>query len=162
MKSMSKTDNSELERIIRLMQTDESFDAPPDAVQWSKNIFRTRRAAPRRTLVERVLASLQMDLAPNRAAFGERSATATQVRQMLFQAGENSIDLRITPDKKNFTVRGQILGENFANCAVKLGDFETTANELSEFGFAAVPGGKYALSLQSGRREIVVEEIEIA
>ena len=162
MKSMSKTKDREFERIIYLMQTDESFDAPDDAIQWSKNIFRTPHAAPRKTPVERLLARLQINLSPNRAALGERSASPAQTRQMLYQAGENSIDLRIRREKKNYTVRGQILGENFAGCAVKLGDFETTANELSEFGFAAVPGGKYALSLQSARREIVIEEIEIA
>ena len=64
-----------------------------------------------------------MDLSPNKAAFGERSASATQVRQMLFGAGENSIDLRIIENEKGLlTMHGQILGEGFENAFVKLGD----------------------------------------
>ncbi len=158
---MSKTGDQELNRIIRLMQTDESDDAPPDAIRWSKNIFLGKAAAPRKSFVERVTTILQMDLSTTRAAFGERSASAGQARQMLFQAGDHNIDLRIKKDKKGVNVHGQILGEGFANCTVKLGEFETMSNEVSEFELAAVPGGKYALSFQSLEKEIVIEAIEV-
>jgi hypothetical protein len=80
---------------------------------------------------------------------------------MLFQAGDTSIDLRIKKDKKGMSVTGQVLGEGFANCTVKLGEFETVTNELSEFKFADIPGGKYALRFQSSEKEIVVEDIEV-
>ena len=161
MKSMSKSKDQEINRIIHLMQTDKSVDAPPDAIQWSKNIFRRRAAEPKKSIVKKILAVLQMDLLPNRAAFGERSASASQARQMLFQAGENSLDLRIKKVEKGFSVQGQVLGEGFANCTIKLGEFETTANELSEFRLTAIPSGKYDLRLQSEQREIVIGEIEI-
>ena len=161
MRLMSKTNDREINRIIHLMQTDKSFDAPTDAVRWSKNIFRTRVVEPKKSIVERVLAVLQMDLSPNRAAFGERSASASQARQMLFQAGDHSIDLRIKKGKKGTSVKGQILGEGFANCAVKLGEFETVTNEISEFKFADVPSGKYVLSFQGLEKEIVIEDIEV-
>ncbi len=42
MSLMSKTNDHELNRIIYLMETDKSDDAPQDAIRWSKNIFRTR------------------------------------------------------------------------------------------------------------------------
>ena len=161
MKSVSENNDPKINRIIYLMQTDKSADAPPDAIQWSKNIFRARAVEPKKSAVRKILAVLQMDLSPNRAAFGERSASASQARQMLFQAGESSLDLRIKAEKKGFSVRGQILGEDFAGCAVKLGEFETTTNELSEFMLNAVPGGKYDLRLQGEQEEIVIEEIEI-
>ena len=161
MRLMSKTNDQDINNIISLMQTDKSVDAPQDAIRWSKNIFRARIAEPKKSVVERVLAVLQMDLSPNRAAFGERSASATQARQMLFRAGETSIDLRIKQTEKGFNVEGQILGEDFANRAIKLGEFETTANELSEFKFTGVPAGKYDLSLRGNEREIVVGEIVI-
>jgi hypothetical protein len=38
---------------------------------------------------------------------------------------------------------------------------ETRANELSEFSFSEVPGGTYSLNLQSGEKEIVVENLEL-
>jgi len=158
---MSKTNDQNINNIISLMQADKSADAPQDAIRWSKNIFRARIAEPKKSVVERVLAVLQMDLSPNRAAFGERSASATQARQMLFRAGETSIDLRIKQTEKGFNVEGQILGEDFANRAIKLGEFETTANELSEFKFTNVPVGKYDLILRGDTSEIVIGEIVI-
>jgi len=154
-----------LNKIVQLMQTDESKDAPADAVQWSKNLFRTRAVEPQKSIVRRVLAVLQMDLAPNKAAFGERSASASQVRQMLFTAGDAQIDLRIAKTGKNFKVTGQILSEAFVNAEIKLSTGEksltTSANELSEFRFENVVKGVYSLSLTSEKEEIILENIEI-
>jgi hypothetical protein len=164
---MSKTSNREIEQIIRLMRRDASYDAPEDAVRWSKNIFRARAAAaaPKKSFVERVAAVLQMDLSPNRAAFGERSASAGQARQLLFQAGDASLDLRIRQEEKSSNVQGQILGAGFADCVVRIfnenDSFETRANELSEFSFSEIPGGTYSLNLQSGEKEIVVEHLKL-
>ncbi len=152
-----------VEKIIYLMQTDKSVDAPQDAIEWSKNIFRTRRAAaPKKSFVRKILASLQLDLSPNRAAFGERSASVSKTRQMLFGAGENSIDLRIKDTGKNLEIHGQILGEAFEGAIVKLGEFETKTNELSEFKFTGIPIGKYSLILQTGEKEIVIEDLDLS
>lgn len=161
MKSMSETDDRQINRIINLMQRDESIDAPSDAIRWSKNIFRARAVEPKKAVVQKVLAILQMDLSPNRAAFGERSASASQARQMLFQAGENALDVRLTKTAKGFDLHGQILGEGFANCVVKFGDFETTANEIGEFKLTKIPSGIYSLSFQINGKEIVVENLEL-
>ena len=160
MNSMSKNNDRTIAEIIRLMQADKSVDAPKDAIQWSKNIFRARAVEPKKSIVEKVLAVLQMDLSPNRAAYGERSASPTGARQMLFQAGENALDIRIVKTERGFNLHGQILGEGFANGTVKLGAFETAANEIGEFKLE-VAGGIYNLSVQSGEREIVVENLEI-
>lgn len=159
--SINNSEKQIFNEIIRLMQHDESTDAPQDAIRWSKNIFRTRAAEPKKSFVHKLLAVLQMDLSPNKAAFGERSAGASAERQMLFEAGENGIDLRIKESENGFALKGQILGENFANSTVKLGDFETKTNELSEFSFTDVPNGKYDLTLQSGETEITIENLEI-
>ena len=161
MNLMSRSSDHKINEIIRLMQTDESFDAPPDAIRWSKNIFRARAFEPKRSVLKRVLAVLQMDLSPNRAAFGERSsAWASQVRQMLFQAGENALDIRISKIEQGFSLHGQILGEGFAHGTVKLGAFESTADEIGEFKLE-IPSGIYNLSVESGEREIVVENLEL-
>jgi hypothetical protein len=159
--SINNSEKQILNEIITLMQRDESTDAPQNAIQWSKNLFRTRAAQPAKSFVQRILAVLQMDLSPNQAAFGERSAGTGEARQMLFEAGENKIDLRIKEDEKDFSIKGQILGEGFANSTIKLGGFETKTNELSEFSFTGVPHGKYDLTLQSNETEITIENLEI-
>ena len=164
--SGNNRDENLINKIVRLMQTDDSQDAPQDAIQWSKNIFRTRAAAePKKSFAQKVLAVLQMDLSPDKAAFGERSASASQARQMLFRAGENGLDLRIKTAEKGFALRGQILGAGFENAAVVISNrensFETQANEISEFAFEEIPAGKYDVRLQKGEREIVVEGLEL-
>ena len=165
MNLMSKTDDQTIEKIIRLMQSDESIDAPADSIQWAKNLFRARVAEPKKSFAQKVLAVLQMDLSPNKAVFGERSASSA-TRQMLFAAGENGIDLRISKTKKGLNLHGQILGEGFANCAVKIAggnaSFEVRANELSEFNFAEISSGQYNLILQGGENEITVKGLELS
>jgi len=143
------------------MQTDDSVNAPADSVKWAKNIFRTRAAEPKKSLVQKVLAVLQMDLSGAQPVFGERSASASQTRQMLFQAGDNSIDLRISKSEKGSFVRGQILGEGFAGGIARLGDFQAEANELSEFKFTEIPNGRYDLVLQANEREITIAGLEL-
>ena len=158
-REMSNSREDNLKRIIHLMQTDDSADAPQDAVRWSKNIFRTRAKQP--TLVEKIKAVLTADLLPGKAVFGERSGTA-QARQMLFEAGERGIDLRVSGSDAGFEIRGQILGEGFGNCLVKLGTFETTANDQSEFVLTEVPAGTYGLTLSNGEEMIEIEQIEVS
>ncbi len=166
MKFTRKMNNEDLlNKIARLMQADDSADAPADAVQWSKNLFRTRAVEPQKSVVERILAVLQVDLAPNRAVFGERSASAADARQMLFAAGGLQIDLRIAKAGKVFRVTGQVLGEGFAGAAARFSNaekkFTTELNELSEFAFEKISKGKYTLTLQIRGKEIIIENIEI-
>ncbi len=154
-----------LNKIIHLMETDNSADAPADSIKWTKNLFLSRAAAPKKSLVQKVLAVLQMDLSPDKAAFGERSASASQIRQMLFGAGDYQIDLRIAKANKGFTVTGQILGEDSAGAEIKLfndgKNFTAKTNELSEFKFENISKDKYTLSLTFKDKEIVIENIEI-
>lgn len=157
-----KSQEDFLNKIVYLMQTDRSEDAPQDSVKWAKNIFRVRQSEPKKSFAQKVLAVLQMDLSPNKAAFGERSASASQSRQMLFTAGENGIDLRISETEKGFlSIQGQILGEGFANCIVKLGEFETRTNELNEFKFDRISAGNYDLIFQTDETEVVINDLKL-
>jgi hypothetical protein len=161
-----KMSNEDLiDKIVRLMQSDDSADAPADALRWSKNLFRSRLAEPKKSLVERVLGVLQLDLSPNKAIFGERSASAADVRQMLFSAGDHRIDLRIAKINKGFRVSGQVLGEGFDGAEAKIFNdkktFSAKSNELSEFVFEKIAKDKYTLSLISKGKEILIENIKI-
>ena len=130
-----------------------------------RKIFSARAAEPKKSLVQKVLAVLQIDLAPNKAVFGERSAISAPVRQMLFTAGDCRIDLRIAQVNKGFKVSGQILGEDFAGAQIKLFNenetFTVKSGELSEFSFEKILKGKYTLSLISKGKEILIENIKI-
>ena len=147
------------------MRRDDSVDAPADSLRWASNLFRTRAAQPKKSLVKKLAAILQMEIAPNKPAFGERSTTTSQVRQLLFRAEENAIDLRIEPGKGGFSLRGQILGEGFAGASVTLSDdantFGTKISHTSEFRFDNVPAGRYELAIQGESVEITLKTIDV-
>ena len=147
------------------MQRDDSVDAPADSIRWANNLFRTRAAEPKSSFIKKLVAVLQMEIAPDKPAFGERSASTSSVRQVLYRADENAVDLRIEKVKKGFTIRGQVLGEGFAGAKAMLSDdvrtFETTANESSEFRFDNVPPGSYQLTVRGSQVEIELKGVNM-
>lgn len=155
-----------LETIAERMRTDDSIDAPENAVTWARNLFRSRVAEARPSLVERLTAVLRVDLAPGKAVYGERSAAASSVRQMLFEAGEMAVDLRLTYGKRSVDIRGQLLGTAFEQSSVRIHNdeynAETLLSELSEFRFDGVPFGTYSLTVVADNAEIVVQDLELA
>ena len=151
--------------IMNLIQRDNSVDAPADSLKWASNLFRTRAAEVKPSLIRKIAAVFQMEIAPNRPAFGERSTSTTAVRQILYRADEHAIDIRIETAKKGYAVRGQVLGNNFAKASLRLFDdsrkFEATASDTSEFRFDAVPAGRYDLTIQGDEVEITLKAVDI-
>jgi len=147
------------------MRRDDSVDAPPDSIRWASNLFRARATQPKQSLVKKIAAVLQMEISPRKPAFGERSASTTKVRQMLFRADDNAIDLRIEPSKKGFTLRGQILGTGFSDAVVTLSDDirprETRTSGASEFQLDNVAAGRYELVIRGESLEISLKAIDI-
>ena len=154
-----------MQTIIELIGRDDSVDAPADSLRWASNLFRTRAAEPKLSFVKKLAAVFQMEIAPDRPAFGERSATTSMVRQMLYRAEDNAVDIRIEKAKKGFKIYGQILGKGFENASVRLADdnrtFEATANNTSEFGIDGVPAGQYELTIHGTSVEITLKGISV-
>jgi len=155
-----------LNNILELMQRDDSIDAPADSIRWASNLFRSRASESKPSLIKKLVAVLQMEIAPNKPAFGERSASTTSVRQILYRADDNAVDLRIEKGKKGFTIRGQVLGEGFDGSKASLSDdikiFETISNESSEFRYENVPGGNYRLTIRGSKVEIELKGVDIS
>jgi hypothetical protein len=153
------------QNILTLMQRDDSVDAPADSIRWVSNLFRARAVEPKPTLIRKLAAVFQMEIKPGKPAFGERSSSTAAVRQVLYRADEHAIDIRIEAAKKGFSIRGQILGNNFAKASVRLFEdgrsFETTASEASEFRFDSIPAGRYDLTIQGDDVEITLKAIDI-
>lgn len=156
--------NSEkkIERIIDLIRTDDSVEAPRDSITWAKNLYVSRRT--KQSLVQRIAAVLQMDLAAGKSVMGERSGTPAQVHQMLFAAGDNAIDLRVTGSRKKVSVKGQILGPGFENAVVSFsgesGQFDTTTTASAAFELKDLPSGSYSLTALGKGVEITIERLE--
>ncbi len=162
---MKNPEEKRIEHIIQRMLADRSIDAPADAIKYARDIYRTRAVEPKASLVKRVLAVMQVDLAPNRAAFGERSASGSQARQMLFDSGENAFDLRITVVEGKFGIRGQILGNGFANGEIEIANDKTsikaTIDEMSGFKVSGLAAGEYSLTIKGNANEIVIEQLDL-
>ena len=160
---MSQPKNNRLDEIIKLMESDDSVDAPKDSITWAKNLFRT--GEKKLSLVTRIVASLQMDLRPGKAAFGERSGALGATRQMLFNAGEHAIEVRVLPENTTTNIQGQVLGEGFDGAELELSGHElrrkTKLGEMSDFEIVDVPKGFYTLTLRSPDKEIVIEDVDI-
>ena len=148
------------------MQTDTSIDAPGDAIRYAKNLFVTRAAESKLSVIQRVVAALSVDLAPNRAAFGERSAGEGQARQILFEAGDNAVDLRIKASGSGFDIRGQILGLGFENSGVEIKNDQATAtaitNKMSEFRLDGLPAGEYSLAIRGRDTELFIDQLTLS
>ena len=154
-----------LQNMIELMRRDDSVDAPADSIRWASNLFRTRATQPKQSLVKKIAAILQMDIAPGKPAFGERSLSASKVRQMLFKAEDNAVELRVEPAKKGFSIRGQVLGSGFTDATVTLSDDiksrEAQTSGTSEFQFENVAAGRYELVIRGESMEISLKAIDI-
>jgi hypothetical protein len=158
--------DEKIKEIIRLMEHDDSVDAPADSIKWAKNLYRARIPAERPSLIRRVVAVLQAELSPGGAAFGERSASASMERQMLFRAGDAAIELRIAGTGKSRNLRGQIIGEGFEDCRVSLRgrgvDTAEPVTDLAEFDLGKISPGTYTIIITTKTEEIVIENIEIS
>jgi len=154
-----------IEHIVSRMLADRAEDAPVDAIRYARNLFRTRAAEPTRSALKRILAVLQVDLAPNRAAFGERSAAGAQARQMLFDAGEHAVDLRITAVDKKLNITGQLLGSGFDDGHIEISDGDTLARTeirgSGRFEFAGLSVGEYSMTITGSEIQILMEKIDI-
>ena len=151
--------------MIRRMLSDRSKDAPAGAIKYAKDLYRARASEPKTSAIQRILAVIRVDLAPNKPAFGERSAGTGQARQMLFDTGDNAVDLRITPVDKGFNIRGQVLGTGCEQATVyiagKLAKVTSILDPSGGFRFEAMPAGKYSLSIRCGVNEIVIESLVV-
>ncbi len=156
---MKKQYEEKLEHIISRMQADTSVDAPSDTLKYVKDLFRTRASASVPTMLERIAAVLKIDLEPNRAAFGERSAAGGAARQMLFDSGDNAVDLRITSSDNVFHIRGQILGGGFDGAEVTISEQTETIDETGGFRFGSLSSGEHTLVVRGSVSEIVIEKL---
>ena len=93
-----------LEQVMGLMRADEGEDAPPTLVSQAVNLFRARAARDTSpSLTRRILAALSFDSLQMSPAYGVRSGQAA-ARQLLYSAGENDLDLRVTPSGEGWVV----------------------------------------------------------
>lgn len=155
---------ADLEHLFSLMRADDSVDAPRDVIASAVGLFGERTATREPSLVRRLVAALSFDSQRLSPAFGVRSGQTASARQLLYNAGELDIDLRITQSGQAWTVAGQVLGECEGGEAFLQGAkgyVTAPLNELCEFTLPEVSGGSYTLKLRFYDVEVEVPDIEL-
>jgi hypothetical protein len=157
------TELQRLGTVLELMRTDTTADAPRDVLANAINIFRGRNSKP--SLLRRIVATLSFDSSQNLApAFGVRSGQTTS-RQLLYSAQDSDIDLRISHQEDQWTVAGQLLGQDCIGGRVEMegesGLVAGALNELCEFALPPVAAGSYTLRLFLHNAEIEIPRFEL-
>lgn len=152
-----------LERVIGLMRTDVSEDAPAGVIARVRRLFADRRAPEPSGLRQRILAALRFDSAQLPLAYGLRAGQAAE-RQLLFNAGAIDLDVRLVQADEAWKVRGQVLGPE-AEGEVELvgagGTVRAALTEPGEFAFPPMPPGRYTLTLRFSNLEVEVADLNI-
>ena len=151
----------QLQYAFSVMRTDTDEDAPRDVLFQAINVFQPARKV---SLATRILAALSFDSLTAEPAFGTRSAS-TEVRQLIFTAAGNDIDLHISPAGNSWIIAGQLLSESCEDGEVAIEgenvSLSTRLNESCEFKLPAVPSGDYTLRLRFSDIEVEVPRIEL-
>jgi hypothetical protein len=172
--SRCKADRDWYERAVALATSDDSVEPPPWVLNRAIKLFETSRNKP--GLVEQVgnlIASLVFDSLARPALVEQRSAVPSS-RQLLYKAGDYSIDLVIAQgDQARANVIGQVLRE---------GDFDfecvtglqlelmsegrpisaTLTNNVGEFAISGIADGKYDLHVEATDVSITIQNLSVA
>ena len=154
----------EVSRVLALMRSDDSVDAPRDVLAYARNLYNAA-AFSRPSVLRKIVAALTFDSADKLTpAFGVRSGQ-TDARQLLYSAENSDIDLRITAQDDRCVITGQLLGADCAPAEAEIEGSSATAkvelNELCEFVFPPIPAGSYTLRLHFSNSEVEIRELDI-
>ena len=155
-----------LERVVAAMRPSTVWDeAPPEElVERAIRLFRPPSSSGSPNPLQRVRAMLDFDSLYAPQPLGLRSGQPIE-RQLLFTAGELSVDLRIIPLGTLWSLAGQVLGPSTGGGQVALASAatgaEATLNELSEFMLPPVPAGDYTLTLRVGGVQIEIDKLQV-
>lgn len=161
------------QQVHTVAKTDDSVEPPAWVVKRALRLFETEGHRP--GLVARLgqaMASLVFDSFSRPALAGVRS-TETANRQLLYSAGDYSIDLQIVPsDDAHADMIGQLLRENEATfesvsglkLEIERGGkvlFSVITDEMGEFRVSGIAQGTYDLRVELPEGSITVSDLPV-
>ncbi len=152
-----------IERLIGLMRSDTSIDAPEHVVARALRLMQTPAVAPRPTPLSRIVAVLLSDSRHQPLSAGLRSESSN-TRSLIYNAAEHELDIEIVPRAGRWHIRGQIFGPELdGNVTIDgdAGEQNAPISEMGEFCLPPVETGTYTLLVQLGARAIVVHGLDL-
>jgi hypothetical protein len=162
----AKTDVRWLMRVVAAMRQSAAWEEEPseEVLARAVSLFRPQSSSGALNPLQRLQALLSFDSLLMPQPVGLRSGQSPE-RQLLFTAGQLSIDLRIISSGTLWSLAGQVLGPSTGSGQVALAGSAASAkaalNELSEFTLPPVPAGDYTLTLRLDDIEIEVERLQV-
>lgn len=159
--SRCSADVAWLQQTVDLMRTDDAPDAPAHVIARAVRLMRPQQPQP--SPLRRLVAVLQWDSASLQPHFGVRSGQGVE-RQLLLNAAEYDVDLRVTPQGSAWVVAGQVLGPGGKGEVELRSDadiVETTLNEQAEFVLPPVPTNRYTLTVRLPDVEVSIAPLEL-
>jgi anti-sigma factor RsiW len=155
----------QLQRLLMLMRTDTTEDAPPAVVARAVALFQPRSAslATLGDRVRRLVAALRFDSGLTPLALGVRSG-GSAARQWLFETDGYTLDVRALPSGEHWSIVGQVLGACSGGQVTLSGPAGTTQVALTglcEFTVPPQPAGVYALHLRLNVEDVEIEGITL-
>jgi hypothetical protein len=158
-------------RVKTIAASDDSVAPPAWILKRAVRIFDTERHPRRATRIRQAIASLVFDSFARPALAGVRS-TETANRQLLYSAGDYTVDLQVATEQAGADLIGQVLRKGEAgfdsvaglNLEVKrAGDVVLSArtDELGEFRFSGLEHGVYDLRIELSEGSITVPDLPI-
>jgi hypothetical protein len=154
--------------VVGLMRHYDAVDAPPHVIAGLVPLLRRRRLAvsggnePAPGWRQRVVAVLRFDSL--RQPGPALRAGQPAARQMLFDAGQYDVDVRIAPSANVWTVSGQVLGPRTGGQVELRGPaaiVQAKLNALNRFRLPPIPAGRYMLSLRLDAAEVEIADLEV-
>lgn len=158
-----------LSQILDLTTTDESFDFPEDVIQWSVAQFKAAGASEPTRM--QIFAKLVFDnLLPAQALEVRSTAPPAGTRQMLYNAGNYDVDIRIEqlPDMNSFHLIGQIMtagntGSQLEGLVIRLtggaSDAAAVTDARGMFHLRSIKPGEYDLIINVPEGDLVINAI---
>lgn len=162
-----RTELAQLERLIGIMRSDLSEDAPAHVIARAVRLFRPPQSQAAPNLLQRVVAVLRFDSATLAPAIGVRSTPdgqPTAARQLLYSTDEYDLDVRITPAGDGWIVAGQVLNPTDGGRAELQGSssvMQAPLNDLSEFTLAPTSVGSYKLLVHLSNLIVEVTDLKV-
>ncbi|HWO02937.1 MAG TPA: hypothetical protein VNS63_27090 [Blastocatellia bacterium] len=162
------------QRVRSIAASDDSVEPPPWVLKRAVRIFDNRRRSPNlATRLGQAIASLVFDSNARPALAGVRS-TETSSRQLLYLAGDYSIDLQIaSSEHARADLIGQVLKKSdptFESVSglklgIALGDqivFSTVTDEVGGFTVSGIEQGIYDLRVELSEGSIMVPGLPVS
>jgi hypothetical protein len=152
-----------VEKLVALMRSDYSVDPPDYVLKRALRLFRPAEQPTPVAKLRHLVASMRFDSGFAPLVMGMRSGPA-EGRQMLYDADDRVIDLRINPERNTWRLTGQILGPDEPGVVeLRSDEFSAMAelNDMCEFVLSAIPSGRYSLFIRQGNQEVEIADLEI-